>query len=667
MEKSGFVEGPLGPTDWYYRNYVPKDPDENLKWRRFLIEQCSEDAELAEEVWIICSRDILFYINSFGWLLEPRDKSSWSPGRVWGNLRKIPFITRDYQDANFLEIQAALGSTDIIIKKSREMGASWMLLYQVDHDWRFTEQTHIGLLSKDADTVCAVDVPGSLFAKLKFIDEHLPLFLRPTAVWSDMHNVSQKAIVNPLTESTIAGEAAVPHAFRGDRKKYVVQDEQHFFPDNSDTAVHDSMRGVTPCRVIISTVNRSRGQSGVFHTMCMEENAACVRIAIDWKQDKEKAAGLYTTNGDGNLEFLDPGYRYPQGYQFILDGKTRSPYYDWEWRRPGTTPQMIAAELDMDFGGASAKFFDADVIKEAFLACRTPWLVAKFVEDSSSQAGWLDEIIECPNAENMNGICLFWLHLEANDFGSLRPPKAGRYSLGIDISAGVGGTYSSYSSIEVADVDTGEQVFEWRCNTMRPDLLALFSYQVGKFFNWAMIAPEITGTVGQQFMDQFAELNYPNPYIRQTASASIERNYTKMIGVNNMDGGVVILGDLQAAMRMKRFIPRSRRLVEECERYQYDDKGKLKHPLVGKGRENAPERSHGDCAIAAACCNFAMRDREAATPETIQASAPWGSLAWDREQRKGIRTGGASWWDPLQDQEGDRYVGADSGPSELRY
>ena len=55
-----------------YYNLVPKDRRKNLEFRKWMIQLGTEDLEQRSELWMMCSRDILFYINVFGWLLEPR-------------------------------------------------------------------------------------------------------------------------------------------------------------------------------------------------------------------------------------------------------------------------------------------------------------------------------------------------------------------------------------------------------------------------------------------------------------------------------------------------------------------------------------------------------------------------------------------------------------------
>lgn len=642
------IDLPVIPTDVFYRRYVPKEPRANLRFRKWIIERCIAEPKFADEVWIACSRDILFFINAFSWLLEPRERAPWNPNRVFGDLKEIPFITRPYQDRYILQAKASLGKRDILVKKSRETGASWMFLYIADHEWRFGHQVHSGLLSRDEDTVLDTDDPDSLFSKLNFIDEHLPMFLRPE------RKLSSDVITNEETKSTITGSAAVPAAFRSGRKKFVMQDEMHFFPPAHEYTVQDSLRGVTHCRIMISTVNPTRGQGGAFFDACNDALAQFESIDIDWKDDAEKAAGLYTSEA-GRVRILDAKYKFDPDYDFICDGKTRSPYYDYECRRVGATPNSIAAELDKSFGGAAAKFFDTHVIAEAVKDIQSPTNVCRFLLESKGE--WVPQAKIDPA-----GDFLLWIPVQPDEDGTFAVPRDKHYSIGVDISAGTAGSQSSYSAFEVIDIETGEQIGEWRGNTIKPDLLANFSVAVAKFFNNAVLCPEVTGTVGQLYLTQLLQLDYSNLYLRPSSEESVEIKWTIRVGVKNTDGGERILGELQRAMRAKEFTPRSQQLVKELERYYYAD-GKLKHPLVGKGRENAPERSHGDCAIACACAWQACRDLPIARPEEAAEKAKPDTWLYSWQQHKRSERKARGWWNPLT-SDGSSLVDSGAYPEE---
>ena len=87
--------------------------------------------------------------------------------------------------------------------------------------------------------------------------------------------------------------------------------------------------------------------------------------------------GSTTTGGaeNGELKILDESYVFPEGYEFIRDGKLRSPWYDNECRR-SPNAQFIAQELDIDFIGAGGTYFDPKKID---------WLIEKFARKADTR------------------------------------------------------------------------------------------------------------------------------------------------------------------------------------------------------------------------------------------------------------------------------------------
>jgi hypothetical protein len=99
-------------------------------------------------------------------------------------------------------------------------------------------------------------------------------------------------------------------------------------------------------------------------------------------------------------------------------------------------------------------------------------------------------------------------------------------------------------------------------------------------------------------------------------------------------------------------MPRSKAAIQECERYYINSNGDLKHPLVGKGRQDAPEKSHGDRAIAMAAAWYAIHSEpEFSEPEKSPESPPVGSFAWRRTLRLGNENSECRYWNPFEQQQ----------------
>lgn len=597
-------------TDQYYREWCSSDPFENIQFREECLYDAQRSEDCARQLWMMCARDPLFFLATFGVLLETRDTADWQGERFYGNVRKIPFIPRPYQIEAIRDCLGAWGRKDILFIKSREMGATWLILYLIDHSWRFEEQSHYGLMSKDEKSVDSTDDPDSLMAKLDFIDAHLPWFLK---VNRDRKG-SAHTIKNLDNGSTIAGQPCIADVARGGRKRVYVMDEMHSFPAETDYAAHDSLQHVTYSRVMISTPKRDKGQTGAFYDAVMDTQADMARIDMDWKDDIDKSAGLYSSVGNSVI-FLDPDYAYPEKYSFILDGKIRSPYYDFECRRPLATPQSIASELDKDFGGATHKFFEDAVIARARGTCKTPTHKGSIVR-SSGEMLYEPELIV---SENNVGPVELWLFPESGitvgNNGRLVIPPWKRYSSGWDIAQGMKGQFGSYSSGCFFDTQNGHQVCEWKGNDIPVHELPYFSFALAELFNRAVICPEATGFAGSTFVKIIADPHKfdgrPNLWLRPTSEKGVGSKTSKAIGYDNKDGGHAIFSFLSSAIKLGSVTIRSSQVVQECQRYFVDPADdKLKHPHVGKGRQNsaATAVSHGDCAIACAIAWYSIHN-----------------------------------------------------------
>jgi hypothetical protein len=596
-------------TSEYYA-MVPKDRRENLEFRKWALHLGTEDLEQRRELWMMCSRDILFYINTFGWLLEPR--------AVGDAPKVIPFLTYEYQDDAILRMQAAVGVRDVGIHKSRATGATWMCLYLADWYWRFKEWSQIGLVSRTESAVDNPDDPDSLMSKLDFIRDHVPIWLNPTA-WE--RKVSNHSLINVDNNSSVVGYSAVGDVARGGRKLFFILDEFHSFKAGEDYAAHDSTQHVTPCRIVISTPSRKRGPAGAYYDLISDDESNMDKITLDWKDDPQKSGGLYTSE-DGRIQILDEGYEFPEGYEFLADGKTRSPYYDWECKRPLATPQSIAAELDRSFGGAAYSYFDGvliDQLKQT--TSRDPYLRGVLGYDAETyNAAW---------AEKENGPFRLWINPDA--YGQI--PDGNLYSIGIDIAAGTGGSWSSNSAMVIFDMTTGEQVGEWVSNTMRPDQLAGLAVATGKWFNDAYLVPEVNGPLGATFMKELLRIGYTNIFYRNVELVGF-RKKTQKPGYHNSDKGEAILGEMQRAMSTGECVIRSSIILEECGQYVYRNGSLIHAGSANTADESAKGRSHGDVAIAAACGWHGSQDRPVRNEEEERSEAPEGSMAFRRRRSR---------------------------------
>ncbi len=624
-----------------YSSVSLKMPAMNMKFRRLCLELGYESQENAHELWMLCARDPLFFLNTFAYLLETRDKQDWNTNDRYGSSKVIPFITRGYQDDVILKSIKYLGRQDIVIPKSRETGISWIIGGALAAwDWIFHDQTHIGFVSKDLLSANNPDDPDALFSKFEFLLKHLPFWILSPSDYE--RNIAKNTFKNTKNGSSLTAYAAKADIGRGGRKAWMLMDEFHFFEQGEDYAAMDSTVHVTPSRVFVSTANRDRGMAGAFYDVVADETRNGVKIVVDWKDDPDKRRGLYhseLTPGTetyrqviDDMEFWseysngakEKSFRNPtkpgENYPFILDGRYRSLYYDHVWNRPGSTPQSVAAELDRNFGGATAQIFDPQLLARVIESVKPVTMTGDLLRNPEKLDEWMFQKLAA------GGMTSLWCALE-NGF----PPK-GEYVFGADVSAGTGGEWSSYSALEGINKKTGDHVFEWRSNRLDPIQFAELCVWVCRWFHGAYLVPEVNGPLGQLFINKAVrDLKYGNVF-RQVKAKVPWREATEKVGYVNSDRGIELLKHMESALRKKRVHLNSTLALNECGRY-FMKNGKLVHSAAETTEDGAGMGlAHGDAAIALGCAVFGIDDVPVTPEAEVKSEAPYGSFLWRRQQ-----------------------------------
>ena len=624
-----------------YSSVSLKMPSANIKFRRLCLEIGYDSPENAHQLWIMCARDPLFFLNTFAFLLEARKKQDWNTIDRYGTSKEIPFITRGYQDNVIMKSVLYLGRQDIKIPKSRETGISWITVALAAWDWIFHDQTHIGFVSKDLLSANNPDDPDALFSKFEFLLQRLPYWLLSPTDYE--RNITKNTFKNIRNGSSLTAYAAKGDIGRGGRKAWMLMDEFHFFEQGDDYAAMDSTVHVTPCRVFVSTANRDRGMAGAFYDVVSDDTKNGVTIVVDWKDDPEKRRGLYHSeqiegtdtykliiddmkfwldfaNHDAQKTFRHP-VKKDETYQFILDGRHRSLYYDHVWNRPGSTPQSVAAELDRNFGGATAQIMDPQLLQRAIASVKPVTMSGDLMRNPEKPDDWIFQRLMA------GGMVNIWCGL-----GDKNTPPKSEYVFGADISAGTGGEWSSYSALEGIDKKTGEHVFEWRSNRLDPIQFAELAVWVCKWFYGAYLIPEVNGPLGQLFINKAVlDLKYGNVFKQVKAKVSW-REKTEKIGYVNSDKGIELLKTMEAAIRKKRVQLNSLIALNECSRY-FMKNGKLVHSAAETTDDGAGMGlAHGDAAIALGCAVFGIDDVPITPAAEVKSDAAYGSFLWRRQQ-----------------------------------
>lgn len=541
-----------------YYNLVPKDTLENLKFRRRLIQEAGSSEASAEEIWIMCARDPLFWINAFLWIYEPRTPAI------------LPWITWAFQDEGIAETYDAIGVHDILHEKSRDMGLSWMNLACVTHRWQFFENYNFLLVSRKDDLVDKSDDPDALFWKVDFLLAKQPSFLKPKII-EKIHRADKK-LLNPETGSIIAGEATTGDIGRGGRRTAILLDEFAMVANSQD--VLNSTAANTNCRIFNST---PRGQGNAFHTMASDGKTK--KCTWHWSRHPLHAQGLY----------ID-----------AITGKPRSPWYDEECRKLGNNPAAIAQELDINYQGSGYPFFNGDELEKIKARVVLP---PTFEGDVAYDNIGLES--GQPNfkiTQRFGGTLKLWNLLDARG-----EPIPGDYGLAVDIS---GGTGASNSVIKGGNRRTGRQVLEFVSPFIRPEKLAEIAVSIAYWLNAFMIW-ERNGP-GRIFQDRVIELGFRNFYYKKNLT-SIEKTQTKTPGWwTAKESKEAMLGDLRAGLSDGSIIILSPEFYDEAKQYVTDpQKGPTHQKALGGGGMDSSGAAdqHGDRVIAAGLLRVVFKDR----------------------------------------------------------
>ncbi len=597
-------------TPWRHR--IPRDYRQNLLWRKETIIRASEDKDFREGIIQCCREDPIFWINGFGLTYDPRSEP----------FPKIPFILYDFQEEAILRIIRAIGEHDLLIEKSRDMGASWINMAAIAWMWRFREDQSFLMVSRVEDYVDKAGNPKALFWKFDFLIDNMPSWLQPFGYNKSRHR-SKMHIENPETGSVVDGESTTGRVARGDRRTAILLDE--FAAVEQGNSVLSATRDATPCRLFNSTPEGTNNAFYETREKMMELGGDNI-LRLHWSEHPKKAQGLYTTDTDGNLKILDVQHVYPRNFKFRLDGKIRSPWYDNECDR-AATPQEIAQELDIDYMGSGWQFFKPDQIEVYLRQNARP---ASYIGDLEHDALTGDPI---RFRESDIGRLKVWCNLTEDKY---QFPTDMKVVIGIDVSAGTG---ASNSTIMGYDTRTCAKVFEYANPYVRPEGLALQAVALAKWAGDAFIIWERNGP-GRQTGAKIVELGYGNIYYQRQEEA-ISKKISNIPGwASTKESKLSLLSEYRNRLERNTIANYSRIAIQECLEYVHTPDGSVAHSRsLSKKDPTGAKSNHGDRVIADALAVKGFDERKFSPTEAEKPKAAYGSLAWRNQMREEMRRG----------------------------
>lgn len=217
------------------------------------------------------------FVNDWGVTFDPRNVERDLPALV-------PFLLFPKQREAIEYIVAKWKAQDNgTIKKSREVGMSWVAIGLACTLALFNDGMVIGFGSRKEEYVDAGGSPKSLFWKARMFLKYLPEEFR--GGFDEAKHAPFKRISIPATGSVLAGEAG-DGIGRGDRASLYFVDEAAFL--ERPLLVDASLSQTTNCRIDVSSAN---GQGNPFAQKCM--NAENDVFTLHWRDDPRKDEAWY--------------------------------------------------------------------------------------------------------------------------------------------------------------------------------------------------------------------------------------------------------------------------------------------------------------------------------------------------------------------------------------
>lgn len=431
----------------------PKRKDLNLEYRINILDKAEKDEGLQRDLLAACSESLLFWINVFVMTYHQWDIDPVTGKRFESKHPDEPMITWSIQDELFLAFQSCLeNGEDILLDKSRDMGASWCSVDYIHWLMLFRPDSQLLEMSRNEDYVDKAGNMKALFQKHDYINKWLPDWMRSPGCFLGEKNRRHMHWHNPIINSTLDGESTTKHAIRGDRRLLALLDE--FGAVQNGSAMRMSSRDAALVRIVNST-----SVPGSEYNIWRSDKTIKVFV-LPFHEHPEKGAGRYV--------------KQTKTGKFQI----RSPWLDREEKIRG--PKYIATEVLREDTEPGLSFFTIENI-EMHMAlhvrpCTSRWDI-KFktflnYEDTAAEIQkrnltkiiareksdgplrlWCDLIKKCPACNSESCI-----HVG-------RPDQTKSYIFGMDVSKGQG---ASNSVISIKCKDTGEKVGEWTSASYPP-------------------------------------------------------------------------------------------------------------------------------------------------------------------------------------------------------
>jgi hypothetical protein len=568
-----------------WMEHVPKDFWENLAFRKEILRAAQKDPIIRSDCWKACSDSIQFYTNAFLFTYDPRR----DPCTV------VPFVTWPFQDEALATLDETIGEEDLVIRKSRDMGASWLILVAFLWRWHFRDMQSFLLVSRKEDLVDKKGSSDCLFWKLDFMLDRLPGWMVPA------HDRADMRLTNMENGSMIDGESTNGDVGRGGRRTAILMDEFAAVDAGKSNKALSATAANTNSRIFNST---PQGTSGGFADMV--ENRKIKQLVLHWSRHPLKNVGLTKDER----------------------GRWTSPWYVRECERLGD-PRRIAQELDMDLRAGESLYFEPAVIDACMARTRPPVWRGEIVYDKNTTMP--ERLAEDPRGR-------LWLWMQPTGTGQI-PLTGDRYVAGIDIGSGTGaglgaGEGSANSVMSIASIRHGCKVAEYADPNMRPDLFAELCVALARMFKdhvACKIAWEAAGP-GLHFGKRVMESGYREIHWRMTSELWNGTPTAKPGWWPTRENKNLLYAAYSSALRNGALQNPSREAIGELRNMLYDNSGNVINIYAERTDDpSGAKLNHADRPTADALMWMLMDGVAGRLEKAEKAQTVPGSFKWRKE------------------------------------
>jgi hypothetical protein len=586
----------------------------NFEFRHALERRMDRNESVRRAVILRCRKDVCYFVNALGWTKQEKPYPL-----------QVPMILYPLQTRYMRLLQKDGGRRHFHLDKSRDMGLTWCTLLWVFWHWLLTPGAKFHLASWKEWLVDQRGHPGTHFAKLDYILEHLPESIRPNV----KRGVDRRKMLmrNPIGGAVITGESTSRRMGHQDRNMAAILDEFALMGETprDGYAILGGIRPTTDCMILQST------PQGMGNAFADYKSKAHHQLSFWWPDHPLKGKDL---SGEGLNEKPPSGFWSDDVER--LRGRLTSPWFEAQ-EEEAVNEQEIAQEIQIDYCGSGWQFFPELVLRRILVEDVMPPLhEGELVLDPDSGS--------CKGFTECEGPLKLWIHLTRSGW----PSAEFDYVVGADIAAGsrdsTGAGWSN-SCAAVLNMQTGEVVAELVVHGVDAADFAVMVVALCYYFRKAGLIWEGNGPglhFGRMVTDH---LRYGNIYYR--------RKEKQIMHAQTLEPGFWsvpttkywLMTAYRAALDKRLIIERSKHAIAECRMYQETATGVVHAIAASTPDPTGARENHADRVIARALAYRKMvedgynpLDHERSPQRIIPAS----SLAGVREfagQREAVALG----------------------------